>query len=83
MILQLDAEVKTNIFNTVNSGRVYTGCCMGNCYPPEFVPKLIQGWKDGKFPFTDLVKKYDAKEMETAKKDVLSGKVVKAVLVWE
>ncbi|PQE30328.1 hypothetical protein CJF32_00008196 [Rutstroemia sp. NJR-2017a WRK4] len=79
----LDAEVKTNIFNTVNSGRVYTGCCMGNCYPPEFLPKLIQGWKDGKFPFTDLMRKYDAKEAETAKKDVLSGEVVKAVLVWE
>ncbi|KAM3066930.1 hypothetical protein ACMFMG_007075 [Clarireedia jacksonii] len=80
---KLDAEVKTNIFNTVNSGRVYTGCCMGNCYPPEFVPKLIQGWKDGKFSFTDLIEKYNAKEAETAKNDVLSGKVVKAVLIWE
>ncbi|PQE29594.1 alcohol dehydrogenase protein [Rutstroemia sp. NJR-2017a BBW] len=83
MMMKLDEEVKTNIFNTVNSGRVYTGCCMGNCYPPEFLPKLIQGWKDGKFPFTDLMRKYDAKEAEMAKKDVLSGKVVKAVLVWE
>jgi hypothetical protein len=29
------------------------------------------------------MRKYDAKEAEMAKKDVLSGKVVKAVLVWE
>lgn len=55
---------------------------MGNCYPPEFLPKLIQGWKEGRFPFTDLIAKYPAEEMERAKVDILSGKVVKAVLTW-
>lgn len=71
------------MFNAVNSGRKYVGCCMGNSYPPEFLPKLIQGWKDGKFPFTDLITKYDAKDMEKAKADILSGEAVKAVLIWE
>lgn len=55
---------------------------MGNSYPPEFLPKLIQAWKDGMFPFTDLITRYDAEDMEKAKADVLSGKAVKAVLVW-
>ncbi|EDN99311.1 hypothetical protein SS1G_02164 [Sclerotinia sclerotiorum 1980 UF-70] len=36
----------------------------------------------GKFPFTDLITRYDAADMETAKADILSGKVVKAVLTW-
>ena len=55
---------------------------MGNSYAPEFLPKLIQSWKEGKFPFTDLIAKYPAEEMEKAKVDILSGKVVKAVLTW-
>ncbi|KAG4032604.1 hypothetical protein MFRU_006g00740 [Monilinia fructicola] len=79
---ELDAEVSINIFNAVNNGRKYVGSCMGNSYPPEFLPKLIQGWKEGIFPFTDLIKKYPVEEMELAKSDVLGGRAVKAVLVW-
>jgi aryl-alcohol dehydrogenase len=44
---------------------------------------LLKNWRDGKFPFTDLVKKYPAEDMNHAAKDVLSGNVVKAVLVWK
>ncbi|KAG0645493.1 Benzyl alcohol dehydrogenase [Hyphodiscus hymeniophilus] len=80
---KLTAEVSTVIFDTVNSGRSYVGCCMGNCYPQEFIPKLIAAWKEGKFPFTDLIKTYSAQDMNTAAKDVLKGEVVKAVLLWE
>lgn len=79
---KLDADVPINVFNAVNTGRKYVGCCMGNSYPPDFIPKLIEGWKEGKFPFTDLITRYDAADMETAKADILSGKVVKAVLTW-
>jgi aryl-alcohol dehydrogenase len=56
---------------------------MGNCYPQEFIPTLLEAWSAGKFPFTDLVKQYPAKDMNTAARDVLQGHVVKAVLVWE
>ncbi len=55
---------------------------MGNCYPQEFIPMLIEASKAGKFPFQDLIKKYSAKDMETAAKETLSGKVVKAVVTW-
>jgi aryl-alcohol dehydrogenase len=80
---KLDAEVSTVVFDTVNTGRMYVGCCMGNCYPQEFIPMLVKAWRDSKFPFTDLVKVYRARDMNDAAKDVLDGKVVKAVLVWE
>ena len=56
---------------------------MGNCYPQEFIPILIDAWRVGKFPFTELVRQYPAKEMNIAAQDVLEGSVVKAVLVWE
>jgi aryl-alcohol dehydrogenase len=44
---------------------------------------LVQAWREGKFPFTDLIGEYQAEDMNTAVKDVLSGKVIKAVLVWK
>jgi aryl-alcohol dehydrogenase len=56
---------------------------MGSCYPEEFIPMLVEAWMEGKFPFTDLIGKYPAEGMNTATKDVLSGKVIKAVLVWK
>jgi aryl-alcohol dehydrogenase len=56
---------------------------MGSCHPQDFIPMLLDGWQKGDFPFTDLVEKYPAQEMNTAAKDVLSGKVIKAVLVWK
>ena len=80
---KLSAEVSTAIFDTVNTGRTYVGCCMGNCYPPEFIPMLVAAWRDGKFPFTDLIKQYPARDMNVAAQDVLKGNVVKAVLVWQ
>ena len=56
---------------------------MGNCYPQEFIPMLIDEWKKGNFPFADLIKTYKSSEMQKAVSDVLDGSVVKAVLVWE
>ncbi|OBT60395.1 hypothetical protein VE03_10074 [Pseudogymnoascus sp. 23342-1-I1] len=80
---KLDATISANIFNTVNSGRIYTGCCMGSCYPQEFIPMIVEAWKRGDFPFTELIKIYPAHEMDKAVKAVLDGSVVKAVLTWE
>ncbi|KAI9051834.1 hypothetical protein LZ554_004096 [Drepanopeziza brunnea f. sp. 'monogermtubi'] len=80
---QLDAEVSANILETITSGRQYIGCANGNCLPQDFVPKLIEAWQNGNFPFTDLAVKYPARDMDLAAKDVLSGKVVKAVLMWD
>lgn len=70
------------MFNTVNSGRSYVGSCMGNCYPQEFIPRLITAWSEGKFPFTELIRGYPAQNVETAIKEVLDGTAVKAVLTW-
>ncbi|KAE9366798.1 aryl-alcohol dehydrogenase-like protein [Stipitochalara longipes BDJ] len=79
----LTAETPVCIFHHVNAGRQYVGCAMGSCYPQEFIPILVDAWREGKFPFTDLIVRYPAEDMNTAAKDVLSGKVIKAVLVWK
>ena len=72
-----------NVFKTVNNGRTYTGCCMGNCYPQEFVPMLIEASKRGDFPFMDLIKAFPVTEMEAAVEATTDGSVVKAVVTWD
>jgi aryl-alcohol dehydrogenase len=56
---------------------------MGNCYPQEFIPRLIEASKRGDFPFTDLIKAYPVNEMEAAVRDINEGSVVKAVITWD
>jgi aryl-alcohol dehydrogenase len=56
---------------------------MGNCYPQEFIPKLIDAWKEGRFPFDEMIKTYKAEDIEAAATDALSGKTIKAVITWD
>jgi aryl-alcohol dehydrogenase len=79
----LDAEASFNIFNSVNAGASYIGCCEGNCYPPEFIPRLLAAKAAGGFPFDELIKDYSAKDMDKAAHDIHSGSTVKAVLLWD
>ncbi|KAK6366204.1 uncharacterized protein PV06_00680 [Exophiala oligosperma] len=79
----LSAEASYNIFEMVNSGCSYIGCCEGNCFPPEFLPRLLAANQAGRFPFHDLIKTYAAKEMGQVIDDIHSGKTVKAVLLWD
>ncbi|RFU30756.1 hypothetical protein B7463_g5570, partial [Scytalidium lignicola] len=81
-VADITATVSIRIFTSISAGVNYTSCAMGSCYPPEFMPEMIAAWKRGDFPFTDLQKEYPVKEVEQAEKDVLSGAVVKAVLIW-
>ncbi|KAJ9609712.1 hypothetical protein H2200_006040 [Cladophialophora chaetospira] len=79
----LSAEASANIFELVNAGVSYVGCNQGDCYPQEFLPKLLTANQQGKFPYDQLIKTYSAKKIEEAAHDIHSGKTVKAVLVWD
>lgn len=55
---------------------------MGSCFPPVFIPRLIEEWKNGTFPFTELIMEYPVNDIAEAVEDVSGGHVVKAVLIW-
>ncbi|KAH0837240.1 hypothetical protein AYO21_11608 [Fonsecaea monophora] len=80
---KLSAEPSLNVFEMVNAGCTYIGCNQGDCYPPEFLPRLLAAHYEGLFPYDQLIKTYSAKDIEKAARDVLSGDTVKAVLLWE
>ncbi|EXJ66956.1 uncharacterized protein A1O5_10151 [Cladophialophora psammophila CBS 110553] len=79
----LSAEASLNMFEMANAGCSYIGCNQGDCYPQEFLPRLLAANQQGKFPYDQLIKTYRANDIEKAAHDVLSGMTVKAVLLWD
>jgi len=71
------------MFEMVNAGCAYVGCNQGDCYPQEFLPRMLAANQSGSFPYHELNKSYPAREMENAAKDILSGQTIKAVLIWD
>ena len=59
------------------------GIVEGDAIPKLFIPKLIEYYKDGRFPFDRLLKFYPFAEINRAFKESHEGKCIKAVLTME
>ncbi|MEW2119386.1 NAD(P)-dependent alcohol dehydrogenase [Streptomyces sp. NPDC005474] len=62
-------------------GRSITHICEGDSVPRLMVPRLIGLWREGRFPFDQLIKTYPLSAIDEAERDCLSGEVVKPVLL--
>lgn len=65
---------------TLLNGRVIKGIIQGDSISKLFLPKLIEYYQQGKFPFDKLVKFYDFENIEQAFEDTKNGITVKPVL---
>ena len=65
---------------TLLNGRVVRGVIQGDAVPQLFIPKLIEFFRAGRFPFDRLVKQYEFEDIETAFNDSKQGKTIKPVL---
>ncbi|KAI4603832.1 hypothetical protein KJ359_003653 [Pestalotiopsis sp. 9143b] len=65
------------------SGKRYFGAVQGHSRTAEYIPKLIQWWRDGKFPVEKLIKTFDFEDFDGAIKGMGDGSVVKPVLIWK
>jgi aryl-alcohol dehydrogenase len=82
--LGLGAEEYTlDAIDLLQSGKVVRSSIEGDSDPQEMIPRLIAMNAAGDFPVDDLITTYPFSEINTAVADVLAGKVVKPVLVWE
>ncbi|MBW8483076.1 NAD(P)-dependent alcohol dehydrogenase [Actinomadura parmotrematis] len=63
------------------SGRTVRGIIEGDAVPQRFIPKLIELWRQGRFPFDRLVATYPLADIGRAEADALAGEVVKPVLI--
>jgi aryl-alcohol dehydrogenase len=66
--------------NALLGGRTVRGIAQGDSIPQVFIPKLIEMYQAGRFPFDRLIRLYDFDQINDAVADARSGSVVKPVL---
>jgi aryl-alcohol dehydrogenase len=62
------------------NGRTVTGILGGDAIPDLFIPKLIELYRQGRFPFDRLIAFYPFDNINQAAEDMEKGRVIKPVL---
>lgn len=62
-------------------GKTITYIYEGSAVPHLLLPRLIQFWREGRFPFDKLIRTYPLSEINQAEADSLSGATIKPVLL--
>ncbi len=72
-------EVNLNM-DLIMNGRAVRGIIEGDAIPDLFIPKLIELYRQGRFPFDRLITFYPFDEINQAVEDMEQGRVIKPVL---
>ncbi len=60
----------------------FAGTVEGASNPPVFIPKLVQYFKEGRFPVDKLATYYAFEDIHRAMEDARSGKAIKPILLF-
>jgi len=71
------------MFPMLAGGRQMRGILGGDAHPGLFLPKLIDYWRQGRFPFDRLLTFYRFNDIASAFADVHHGRVIKPVLLMD
>jgi len=69
-----------NSTDGLSEGQRTIGIIQGDAVPQIFIPKLIELYRNGKFPFQHLVRFYDFRDINQAMADSKRGDTIKPVL---
>jgi aryl-alcohol dehydrogenase len=58
-----------------------TGVVMGSADPQQFIPQLVELWRQRRLPFDRLITQYDLSAVNEAAADSARGATVKPVLL--
>ncbi|MCG5237365.1 NAD(P)-dependent alcohol dehydrogenase [Xanthobacter oligotrophicus] len=81
-VAPLGTEVALDM-NGLLFGRTVRGIIEGDSVPDIFIPQLIALWRQGRFPFDRLIRKFPLSAIDEAVHLSETGEVLKAVLVPE
>ncbi|MFE3001149.1 zinc-binding dehydrogenase, partial [Nocardia sp. NPDC059246] len=62
-------------------GRTLKGIVEGDAVPQQLIPRLIELWQAGEFPFDELIRTFPLAEINDAEEAMRRGDVVKPVLI--
>lgn len=84
VVLGATGDVTFNIQQELmGDAKSLIGIVEGDAIPKLFIPKLLEYYRKGLFPFDKLIKFYPFEEINTAFKESHEGKCIKAVLTME
>jgi aryl-alcohol dehydrogenase len=63
-------------------GWTFKTIIQGSAVPQQFIPRLIELWSQGRFPFDRLIRNYTLEDINLAFSDSASGEAVKPVVVY-
>lgn len=63
------------------AGRSLRYILEGDAIPQQFIPRLIQLWQRGRFPFDRLLRTYSLDEVNDAERDCADGTTIKPILL--
>jgi aryl-alcohol dehydrogenase len=72
------AEVSVDVWGIL-LGRTVRGIVQGDSVPDLFIPRLVELYKLGRFPFDRLITFYRLNQIDQAVEDIKQGKTIKAV----
>ena len=75
-------ELNINMSLVMNRGLTIRGIVQGDSTPDIFIPRLIDLYLAGRFPFDKFITKYPFAQINQAIDDQASGKVIKPVFVF-
>ena len=62
-------------------GKTVLGILEGSVDPQMFIPRMIELWQAGRFPFDRLIESFPLRSINEAAQSSLSGGVIKPVLL--
>ncbi|WP_307825113.1 zinc-binding dehydrogenase [Streptomyces sp. M2CJ-2] len=74
--------VPFEIGESLMKGWTFKTVIEGSAVPQVFIPRLVELWQQGRFPFDELVQTYELKEIDQAFADSVGGAAVKPVVVF-
>lgn len=76
----LGTELILDEVHFMSGGRRLIGIVEGSANPDEFIPRLIDLYRQGKFPFDRMVRFYPFAEINNAVRDSETGKTIKPIV---
>lgn len=75
-------EVNIEIGNSLLKGWTFKTVVEGSSVPQTFIPRLVELWKQGRFPFDKLTKTYSLQDINHGFEESASGEVIKPIVVY-
>lgn len=75
------ADWECSVHSNALFSKTVVGIFEGNADPKQFIPRMIELWNQGRFPFDRLIKTYTLSQIDEAEQASLDGSVIKPLLL--